>query len=164
MNVPIRCFVAALLLAAVQLVRAQAPSGKPGYTLKENIWDKGVFEIWTIPTAKDETATWLYFDPKTRRGIPSPPTNAEEVLVLYDKQTDQMRAKGIFVYSPYFAVKHFDYTSFQFMLSKDKHWLNSEATLIDELRQACEKRGLALYVNTSGNHKDPWCVLVSPKK
>jgi hypothetical protein len=54
-------------------------------------------------------------------------------------------------------------TDYLLKLYENLEWRKSEAKLIEDLRRACKKRDIALYVNLSSNLNGKWRVLNSPK-
>ena len=127
-----------------------------------NYWTEDVYQIRTIPLATDYSASWLYIDPLTGTGAGSP-EKTDEVVAHFYKQADNRRAKGIFIYSHYYAAPSTGLSSSFLMLYNNKKWREAEKVLVEQLQAACEAQRIPLYVNTDRVMTKPWRILVPPR-
>ena len=130
----------------------------------EVVWEEGEFTIGTTPLADGKTAIWSVTKDgtfKTDIDTTVTPYKATGVLKVFDRQSEQRKKRGIFIYSSSYAVSNLPEEK-QWMslylkkLYDSPEWRRSEASLIEDLRRECEKHGILLYVNTSMNMQGKW--------
>jgi hypothetical protein len=132
------------------------------------IWHKGVYKVNTISLANQVRAIWVVFDPDTGR-YAHDAQDAEGLLEHFLKQPMNRQRDGIFIHSKTYAIPDTPeerrwMTDYLLKLYRDPKWRKSESDLIENLRRACEKRAIPLYINLSSNLQGKWKVLNDPKK
>jgi hypothetical protein len=133
-----------------------------------DIWNEDVYQIRTISLADQVKPIWIILDPKTNR-YPNHAVEAEGVLADYLKQPKDRQQAGIFIYSKTYAIPDTPeelrwMTDYLLKLYNNPTWRRLESELVEDLRRACEKRKIPLYVNLSFNLQGKWKVLNDPKK
>ena len=126
-------------------------------------WDKGVFTvnivclvgikaIWSIP--RDDK-------PGEPVGLSDPSLDADGVIETFDKQLQQRKDRGIFIYSRTYAIpdtpeERQESTEYLYKLYQNPEWRKSEGDLIEGLRVKCKQKGIPLFVNLSANLHGKW--------
>jgi hypothetical protein len=147
-------------------IRAAEDKFKAEALLVKDLWSKSAFTIHTISLASGPVATWILFNKDGNHELS--PKDGKEVVEYFKKQPDSRRKSGILIFSSSYAVpdtpeERAILTAYQLKTWKIPEWLKSQAALIDDLKRECALEGIPLYVNTSGNLKNPWLTLVPAK-
>jgi hypothetical protein len=133
-------------------------------------WDPDMFTIKTVSLASEPKAIWIITeDGKLMSKVDTsvPGDSAASVLKIFDRQSEQRKTRGIFIYSWSYAIpnipeEHRAMTEYLYERYHNPEWRKSENALIEELREECNKRKILLYVNLSSNLYGKWEKL-SPK-
>jgi len=132
-------------------------------------WDDDAFTVTTISLASEPKAVWVFKE--DGRNMSKVNTvggdNAAIVLKIFDRQSEQRKTRGIFVYSWSYAIpdipeEHQAMSEHYYALYRNPEWRKSEDALIEDLQEECDKRKIPLYVNLSSNLYGKWKRL-SPK-
>lgn len=145
-------------------VSSRSPIQKPSKSLELIKWDEDTFTVRPIPLSNEITAIWYVTKDGTVSSSPdtsSPHDRPEAVLNVFDKQANNKKKHGIFVYSGTYAIKPTKediemMSTLESKLFKNPKWRASEARLIEKLRIECKKRNIPLYVNLTLNMNGSW--------
>jgi len=136
---------------------------------KQAKWDDDAFTLGTISLASKRKAIWVFKE--DGRSMSKAGTtggdSATSVLKMFEKQSEQRKARGIFIYSWSYAIpdipeEHQAMSEHLYELYRNPEWRKSEDALIEDLQEECNKRKIPLYVNLSSNLYGKWKKL-SPK-
>lgn len=156
--------ISLMLAASCSLAQQKAPSTESDEI--KGLWNEDVYQIRTYTVAQEVKANWFFIshDPKIENFWAS---NTTGILEHFKKQPETKRKIGIFILSNSYLVPatpeemHW-MTEQMWKLYNDPVWRKSESDLIDELRTACQKEKITLYVNMSRNLQGKWKVLNRP--
>lgn len=166
MRVALSIIVSLMLVAACSFAQQKSPDLNPDEA--KGIWDYDVYQISPDTSATEVRALWFFTsnDPKIENFWTY---STAEILEHFRKQAAAKRKLGIFIQSNSYLVPATP-EEIQWMTEtiwkryNDPVWRKSESVLIDELRTACQKEKIALYVNMSRNLQGKWKVLNHPDK
>jgi hypothetical protein len=174
MNIAYEAFLGKLSMASGLLIAAaiaslfsiSAESRSDDSQVK---WDDDALTLATLSLASKPKAIWAFKgDGRLHsKGDTSGGDTAAVVLKMFDRQSEQRRTRGIFIYSWSYAIP--DTPEERQAMSEqiyeqyhDPEWRKSENALIEELQEECDKRKIPLYVNLSSDLYGKWKKL-SPK-
>jgi hypothetical protein len=164
MRVAIILTISLILMVSCSLAQQKSPESNSDEV--KGLWNEDVYQIHTGTLAQEVKASWDFIshDPKIENFWTS---NTAELLEHFKKQPEATRSLGIFILSNSYLVPatpeeiHW-MTETMWKLYNDPVWRKSESDLIDELRTACQKEKITLYVNMSRNLQGKWKVLNRP--
>ena len=156
--------ISLLLAATCSLAQQKLPDSNSDEV--KGIWNRDVYQIETGTLAHEVKANWFFIsrDPKIENFWTS---KTPELLEHFKKQPESKIKLGIFIQSNSYAIPATPeemqwMTESMWELYNNPAWRKSESDLIDELRTACQKEKITLYVNMSRNLQGKWKMLNRP--